>query len=1080
MKWIQLILLVSYLQVRAGGNAQGITYSGTNVPLKTVFVEIENQSGYTIFGNYNVLENARNVSISVKNASVEETLKLALKNQNLDFSIQGKMIVITPKSSSPLAVRSDISDTARPADLSHDITGEVVNEKGEPIPGVSILFKGSEFGSTADGNGRFKIRVPENIATLVFSDIGYVSQEVNINGKTDIKVVLAIAAKSLADVTIVNVGYGTFDKNEVSSAIAHLDAKDLLTGSNNSVLMAINGKVAGLTVDNTAAGDPNSTPTLQLRGVSSINGGTTPLFVVDGIAGANVDNINQNDIASVDVLKGGAASAIYGTRGSDGVVLITTKRGLSPEPHTLYDVFVSTDHMNDAPKLLSAQQYLADSVGPNAGGNTNWLKALTRNSLTYKHTLQVSGGNSRTNYLVSADFANAQGVDLRSSKQQYGANVNLRHTTASNLFAFDFKVAPRYANTNVSNQSEFNQALVLNPTQPIYDSTGHYTYIPNGGIGLFNPVEDAKEVLAQQEIKELDISGSAQLNILKNLNTKVTFSETSFSMKSLNFTPSTITYVLPANGGNGLNSASQTQADNDTKNLEWIGNYWLNVQRHSLRLLGGYSYVVDNQQGFSASNEGFPFDAYTWNNLGAGTYDLTGVTPVSSYQNADKLIAFFGRLNYDYDKRYFLMASLRHEGSSRFGAGRQWGNFPGISAAWMITNEQFMKMRPSWLNNLKLRADYGVTGNQNFADYQALETYSSYDYTLYNGQVYYGLGPSTNANPYLQWETAHSFNLGVDFDLFNKRLSGSLNYFSTENKNLLGSYNVPVPPNLNTTTYLNVGSMENSGVELQATVGVVRQRNFSYNVTVTGAVLANKLVSLSNQLYNGGTFIDGPSFSAPGSPGPVQRLLQGQRVGDFYTLHAVGVNSSGQLLVYSPTQKEVVTADQASTADRQIEGNGLAKYTVSMNHAFRYKNWDLTVFLRGAFGYKLFNTQAFYLGQPGRAGAGFNLLASAYGSGKYAKITDPKTAYVLSDYFLEPGGFTKIDNACLGYTKQVRLKYIQSIRVYATGRNLYTFTKFKGGDPSLVPQTGLWPGANSSLSYYPSTRQLLFGLQVNF
>ena len=1078
MKWIQLILLVCYLQVRAGSNAQGITYSGTNVPLKTVFLEIKNQSGYTIFGNYNLLENARNVTISVRNASVEETLKLALKDQNIDFSIQGTMIVLMPKSG---AAHKVVIDTARPADQPHDITGAVVNEKGEPVPGVSILFKGGKSGSKADSNGIFRIRVPEYVTTLVFSHIGYISREVSIGGKREIKVVLAIEAKLLTEVTIVNVGYGTLNTREVSSAITHLAAKDLLTGSNNSVLMAINGKVAGLTVDNTSAADPNSTPTLQLRGVSSRSAGLTPLFVVDGIAGANVDNINQNDIASIDVLKGGAASAIYGTRGSNGVVLITTKRGSSTEPHTLYDAFVSTDHMSDEPKLLSAQQYLANKVGPNAGGNTNWLKALTRNSIAYKHTLQVTGGNSKTNYLASADFGNAQGVDLRASKQQYGADINLNHTTGSDLFVFGLKVAPRYAKTNTSNASEFNQALVLNPTQPIYDSTGHYAFIPNGGIGLFNPVEDAKVNLAQQEIKELDISGTAQLNILKNLNTKVALSETSFSMKTLGFSPSTLTTALLINGGNGYNSASQKQEDWDTKNLEWTGNYWLNIRKHSLRLLGGYSYVADNYQEFDATNQGFPFDAYTWNNLASGTYDgLLGVTNVNSYQDADKLIAFFGRLNYDYDKKYFLMASLRHEGSSRFGYGKQWGNFPGVSAAWLISDEKFMRMQSSWLNELKLRADYGVTGNQNFADYQALETYSSYDYTLYNGAVYYGLGPSTNANPYLQWETSNSFNLGVDFDLFNRRIWGSLNYYSTVSKNLLGSYNVPIPPNLNGQTYLNVGSMKNSGVELQASAGIIRTAAFSYDISVTGAFLSNKLVTLSNQLYNGGTFLDGPGFSAPGSPGPVQRLLQGQRVGDFYTLHATGVSSTGQLLVESPTNNGIVPANQASTADRQIEGNGLPKYSASMNNVFRYKNWDLSIFLRGAFGYKLFNTQAFYLGQPGRAGAGFNLLASAYGGGKYAKITDAQSAYVLSDYFLEPGGFIKIDNACLGYTKQLRIKYIRSVRIYATGRNLYTFTKFKGGDPSLIPQTGLWPGANTSLSYYPSTRQMLFGVQVNF
>lgn len=1078
MKWIQLILLVCYLQVRAGGNAQNITYSGKNVPLKTIFQEIKNQTGYTIFCNYSLLENAHDVSISVKNASVQETLKQALKNQNLDYSIQGTMIVITPKASAPPGRPADTAAVVAP---DREVTGEVVNEKQEPVADVSIEFKGGNSGgSKADSNGTFRIRVPVGVSTLVFSHIGYATQEVDIAGKSHLRVVLESSVKSIADVTIVNIGYGTLDQREVSSAITHVAAKDLLTGNNNSVLMAINGKVAGLTVDNTSVADPNSTPTLQLRGVSSYGAGLTPLFVVDGIAGANVDNINQNDIASVDVLKGGAAAAIYGTRGANGVILITTKRGATQEPHTLYDFFVATDHMNNKPKLLTAQQYIADSVGPNAGGNTDWLKALTRNSISYKHTLQVSGGNNRTNYLVSADYASAQGVDLRASKQQYGADANLHHSTANNLFSFDFKVAPRYANTNTSNQNEFDEALILNPTQPIYDSTGHYNFIPNAGLGLNNPVEDAKNVLSQQEIKELDIAGAAQMNILHNLNTRISFSETSFDMKSLAFTPSTITYVLTQNGGNGLNVASQNLDDRDTKNVEWTNNYWLNIKQHSLKLLAGYSFVMDNEQQLGASNKGFPFDAYTWNNLGAGTYDLTGTTPVSSYQQQDKLIAFFGRLNYDYDKRYFLMASLRHEGSSRFGYGNQWGNFPGISGAWMITNEKFMKMRASWLNTLKLRADYGVTGNQNFANYQALQTYGSFDYTLYSGQVYYGLGPLSNANPYLHWETAHSFNVGVDFDLFNARLSGSVNYFRTQNKDLLASLPASIPPNLQNNTEVNVGSMKNSGIELQATVGVIRERNFSYDISVTAATLSNKLVSLSNQTYYGGTYIDGPGFNAPGTPGSVQRLLVGERVGDFYTLHATGVNSTGQLLVYSPTQKAIVTADQASTADRQLEGNGLAKYTASMNNSFRYKNFDLSVFLRGAFGYKLFNTQAFYLGQPGRKGAGFNLLQSAYDGSKYSKITDDKSAYVLSDYFLEPGGFVKIDNASLGYTKQIGSKFIKSVRVYATGRNLYTFTRFKGGDPSLVPQTGLWPGATTSLSYYPSTRELLFGAQINF
>lgn len=959
------------------------------------------------------------------------------------------------------------------------VKGKVTDSTNAPLSGVSISIKGTHKGTTTNNNGEFTINVSKG-NTLLISSIGYLTKEIVIGEKTDINVSLVQEASENAPI-IVNVGFGTLDKKEVSSAIVHLSAKDLLSGNNNSVLMAIDGKVAGLTVDNTSVADPNSTPTLQLRGVSSRSAGLTPLFVVDGVPGANIDNINQNDIASIDVLKGGAAAAIYGTRGSNGVVLITTKRGISGEPQTLYDAFVSTNYATDVPKLLSGKQYLAHNLGPDAGGSTDWLHALTRNMFSQKHTLQFSGGNRRTNYLASADYANSYGLDLRSSKQQYGANINLNHTTADNLFVFSLKVAPRYANTNTSNSGEFNEGLVLNPTQPIYDSTGHhFAYVPNGGIGLFNPVEDAERVLAQQEIKELDISGSAQLNILRNLNTKVTVNETSFSMKTLGFSPSTLTTVQTINGGTGFNGASQKQEETDTKSFEWITNYSLYHQKHSLNLLGGYSYVLDNYQEFDGSNQNFPFDAYTWNNLGSGLYDQgQGITNINSYQDADKLIAFFGRVNYNFDEKYFLMASLRHEGSSRFGSGKQWGNFPGISAAWQIMEEKFMRGKIHWLTELKLRADYGVTGNQNFADYQALETYTGFDFYPYNGTTYQVLGPASNANPKLQWELSKSFNVGLDFTLFENRISGSINYYTNTSTNLLGSYNVPIPPNLQGQTYLNVGSMKNSGIELQANAGIIKGKNFSYDISITGATLNNKLISLSNQVYNGGTFLDGPGFAAPGSPGSVQRLQEGQRIGNFYTLHATGVNSSGELLVETADGK-TVTADQASTSDRQIEGNGLPKYTVSMGNTFRYKNWDLSIFLRGAFGYKLFNTQAFYLGQPGRAGAGFNLLASAFGGGKYSKLTSAVTAPILSDYFLEPGDFVKIDNVSLGYSKTLTLKYIKSVRIYATGTNLHTFTKFTGGDPSLISQTGLWPGANTNLSYYPSAIQLLLGLQVYF
>jgi hypothetical protein len=340
-------------------------------------------------------------------------------------------------------------------------------------------------------------------------------------------------------------------------------------------------------------------------------------------------------------------------------------------------------------------------------------------------------------------------------------------------------------------------------------------------------------------------------------------------------------------------------------------------------------------------------------------------------------------------------------------------------------------------------------------------------------------GPSQNVNPYLHWEKAINFNGGLDFALLDNRLSGSVNYYTRTNKDLLGSYNVPVPPNLQGTTYVNVGTMKNSGIEVQLTATAVRTKNFRYDISFAGSTNNNKFVSFSNEVYNGGTFQDGVAMPAPGSPGNLQRLQEGVRVGSYYTLHAAGVDNTGALQVFNK-KGEVITATQANNDDRRFVGNGLPKFMASLGNSFRYKNWDLGIFLRGNFGYKIFNTTAFYLGTPAQQ-MNVNLLTSAYDpKSRYSRLTNPSTVAILSDYFLEPGGFVKLDNVTLGYTRDLHMPVFKSVHVYLTGRNLHTFTKFTGGDPDLIPVTGLWPGVNNTLSYYPSALQLLLGVQVRF
>lgn len=957
------------------------------------------------------------------------------------------------------------------------ISGKIRDSK-DALPGVAVLEKGTNNGTVSEADGTFKLQVGNANATLVISNVGYVTQEIGLAGKSFVEVNLAEDQKTLNEVVVI--GYGSLNKKEVSSAITHLSGKDLLRVGGNNPLMAIQGKVAGLSVTNTAAADPNSSPNIQLRGASSRSAGLGPLFVINGVPGGNIDNINQNEIESIDVLKGGAASAIYGTRGSNGVIVITTKKG-SENSRIFYDGYTTFDYATNQLEVLSKDDFLAHKRGVDFGGNTNWMNAVKRNpSFSHKHTLQFSGGNGKTNYFTSLDYRDANGLDLRSAKREYGGRININHKTANNIVELAFTAAPRYTKTSDADYSGFNYALTLNPTLSVRDSTGKYAYLTSGFFAN-NPVEVAKGVKSDREYKLLDMNGSAKINILENLNTVVTIGEVSSSGRRYFFTPSTLTTVI---NGSKRNSGEQKLEESDQKSFEWIGNYYLDLNKHSFKLLGGYSFQYFTSSGFNAKNENFPSNVLTYNNLGSGLWNLQqGINNVGSYKNSSKLIAFFGRLNYDFDQKYYLSASLRREGSSKFGYSNKWGYFPAASVAWRATQESFLKDIP-WLNELKIRADYGETGNQDFGNYLSLDTYGGYGYYLYNGNNYQVWGPSQNTNYDLRWEKAANFNAGLDFELFGSKVSGSLNYYIRTNKDLLGNYNVSNPPNIQGQTFANVGTMRNTGIELQLNASVLRKGDFTYDLGFTGAYNNNKFVSFSNALFKGQKYVDVVGMPAPGSPGTLQRLQEDTRIGSFYALKSAGVNEQGALLVYNK-KGEVIPGNQATNDDKQFVGNGLPKFTMGISNNFKYKRWDLSVFLRGSFGYKLFNTYAFYLGTPATQ-ENANVLTSAYDGGKYSKLTSPTTYSTLSDYFLEQGGFLKIDNVTLSYTQPIQTKFLQSVRIYATSRNLTTFTKFTGGDPDLINVNGLYPGVNKNgdnngtLDYYPSTTQLLLGVQLTF
>lgn len=963
------------------------------------------------------------------------------------------------------------------------VSGTVVDaEEDDPLIGASVKVKGTSQACATDMDGKFAFTGVASDAELEVSYVGYKTRTVRVNGKTTLEIKLTPDSELLGEVVVI--GYGTMDKKELTSAISHISEKDFLKSTSLDASMMIQGKVSSVSITNTGAADPNNQASIQIRGVSSRSAGTGPLIVIDGIPGGNLTNINPNDIASFDVLKDGAAAAIYGTRGSNGVILVTTKRGARDgKIHSSYVGSVAASVANHELDMMTAKQYRALRIpggyGNDLGGNDNWLDAVTRTGWTHQHTLTLNGGTETNNYRASLDYRKSDGVDLYSSREEYGGRASIYQTTRNGLFTFVANIAPRLIKRKNASWDVFRNALEINPTTPIMDqdNPGQYTPILGQSAG-YNPVEMLALEDNRSETKLLDYDATVKLNLLplflkdsknnQTLNTHLTFAGHESSNFDYWFRPSTSSLAM-AQGYKGEGSRSYSKQSQII--LEWLANYTGSFNGHNIKAMVGYSYQQIRDQSLSGSNKDFVNDGIGADNLGTGDWDKEeGHVGVGSWAEESKLISFFGRASYDWKGRYLLTVSLRHEGSSRFGKNHKWGNFPAVSAGWRISEEAFMK-DVKWIDELKIRGDYGETGNQDFKNYQSLSTMAGFGYYYYNGQWLQVWGPGKNVNTDLHWEKAKNWNVGIDFALFDNRLSGSLNYYSRKQQDLLGDYNVPVPPYLHATTYVNVGTMKNSGFEFDIHVDAVRMKNFSYSIDFIGATMDNKFVKFSNSQYVGQEYEDMVSTSDPYPFYTLQRVQAGERVGNFYMWKYAGIDKDGNFMIYD-RNGNIKPAANGNDDDKQIVGNGLPKFTASMSHNFRWRNWDLSIFLRGAFDYDIFNVHDFYYGTQSFTG---NVLQKAYT--KNARI---KGKNVVTDYYLEKGDYVKLDMVSLGYTWQVKARFLESVKASFTAKNLATFTRYSGVDPSTVQTNGLTPGATGGRTYYPSCRQFIFGVQLDF
>lgn len=1082
LRALLFLLMIGYgLSVRASDSKVSINANGT--ALENVLKSIEQQTKYRFIYSKETINVSIPVSLNVKDEALTTVLDQLLTRHDIAYTIDKKQIVLNKKSAS----QSHPSKQQVSKGNIIKIVGTVTDTKGEPLIGASVIVEGENKGVTTDIDGNYEIDVPEG-GRLMFSYIGFTPEKKKIDKDGRIDIVMSEDSQLLNEVVVI--GYGTMDKKELTSAISHVSEKDFLTISSSDPAMLIQGKVPGVSISNTGAADPNNQASIQIRGVASRSAGLSPLIVIDGVPGGSLANVNPNDIASFDVLKDGAASAIYGTQGSNGVILVTTKKASKDGTTNItYSATLSWDKVNRDLDMMSSTDYREVRLpwgdnGTDLGGDYDWFAGVSRTGFGQKHNISASGGNERANFRISADYKKSHGVDLRSNREEYGGRASVGLSSKGDLFNLNLNLSPRLISSDAADWNVFRNAIAANPTTPLMDKedpTRYYNFF--GQTSAYNPVEVQKLETNHTDTKMIDMDGTLKLNLLPllwtgsrecpiTLNTQITVAEHRYSYDQKWFRPSTSTMAINA-GYDGQASRSYSKTRQDV--LEWIGNATGKFGRNNIKLMLGYSYQYFQNSGFNAENSDFPNDGLGADNLGSGEYAKDeGIIGMGSYKNDSKLIAFFGRISYDWDGKYLLTASLRHEGSSKFGKNNKWGNFPAVSIGWRISNESFMEPSRSWLNDLKIRADYGESGNQNFGSYMSLATMAGYGYSYINGRYLQGWGASKNPNPDLKWERAKNWNIGLDFAMFNNRFSGSLNYFRRRTEDLLGDYNVSVPPYMWPTAFVNVGTMENSGFEFDLSVNVVQSRDFTYSFNVVGSTMKNKFIDFSNTKYIGQDFYNMCETENPFPYYYLQRIEKGQSIGNFYMWKYYGIDHNGDWLVYNKAG-EVISANRATEEDKVKVGNGLPKFTMSTTHTFRYRNFDLALFFRGAFGFDLFNIHDFYYGTRKYSG---NMLKKAYG--KNFKINATGT-HAVTDYFLERGDYFKLDQITLGYTLNLpNVRFMNKLRIYGSVTNVFTITKFSGIDPSTYPVNGLTPGALGSCMYYPTTRQFIVGAQIDF
>lgn len=969
------------------------------------------------------------------------------------------------------------------AALQAQVKGTVLEAAtGEPVIGASVLQAGTTNGTITDFDGVFTINVPEG-TKLEISFMGFQTQ--TLPAKNGMVVKLAEDTYQLQEV--VAIGYGSQKKKEVTGSVASVKAEDFNAGVKSNPVGLLQGKVAGLNIINNSSDPTQGGYNIQIRGFSTLDkgAGTSPLYIVDGVPVSSIDNIAPSEIASMDVLKDGSAAAIYGTRGTNGVILITTKRGegFADQPHTQveYSGYVSTAWVNATTGMATPEEFvnlseisggkITPTIYTNPDGSTNytdWMSALTRKAaITHNHNVAVSGAHKNFNYRASAAFKNAEGIAKNNNRQEVMAKLAAQQKALNGWLELQYDASyMHYRNDYFC--GDFKMAAVLNPTYPIYDETTATGYFKPQGTGLSNPVENMNQKESYQEGNYFRGSIKATVNIKAVEGLKV--SGFAAIEEGDNYDYWANKQISTDESGSG--KAGRKTSRSLSQLYEATVDYAHTWGNHTLVGVAGFSYQHFMYDGSEISNNGFPTENMKYYHIGNGDATKKYLN-VSSYRNANTLAAGFLRLNYNYKEKYLLSASIRAEGSSRFGANNKWGWFPAVSLGWRIKGEDFMRDVDA-VDELKLRAGFGITGNNLGSDLQSIAMLSNGGTFWYNGAYVYTYAVSRNVNPDLRWERKFEYNFGVDYGFLGNRLYGSLDVYYRNTKDLLWDYEVPTPPYQYATLLANAGEMKSYGVELAISGVPVKTKDWTWITTPTLAWNRCYISKLSDP-EKGFNYTQTTSGGIGGDNGLMntntQILIEGQSIGEFYGYKYYGRKSDGTWVYETPAGGYTSSPVESQ---RMALGNAQPYLTYGWNNTVKWRDLDITLFFRGVIGNKILNVTRLAYGP--QASMSSNVFMYDVNKNPDGVVYSNKTDF--NSYYLEDGSYLKLDNVTVGYTFRFKEnKYIQSLRLYATGQNLFTITKYSGQDPE-VNTTDVWGAGIDQVSFYPRTASCMIGLNM--